>query len=45
VPDRESPNFAFSALLYRNALPADADTIEQAFAVQGWFNACREGIS
>ena len=38
------PNSRLPVLLYRAAVPADAASIEHAFAACGWSNAWRDGI-
>jgi uncharacterized protein YjlB len=42
--DGAFPNSRFPLLLYRSALPADADEMERAFATRGWSAAWRDGI-
>lgn len=42
--DGSFPNSRLPALVYRNALPADADAMIRAFAANGWSNAWVNGI-
>ena len=43
-PDGSFPNSRFAVLVYRSALPADTETMTQAFAANGWSNAWVNGI-
>jgi uncharacterized protein YjlB len=42
--DGRFPNSSLPLLIYRRALAADADSMEQRFADNGWSNAWRDGI-
>lgn len=42
--DGRFPNSRLPALVYRDAMPADADAMTRAFAANGWSNAWVDGI-
>lgn len=42
--DGRFPNSALPLLVYRKALPPDAEAMEHAFAAHGWSNSWRNGI-
>ncbi|MBV8914140.1 MAG: cupin domain-containing protein [Acetobacteraceae bacterium] len=42
--DGRFPNSRLPLLIYRRALPADADRMEQRFGENGWTNAWRNGV-